>query len=139
MEAGLYPVEFRDDARQLISIDDVLSQHLDIGGEEDKEITDPPPMLLTPEFIAATERGNVLHAVLSRVRVLDDLAGAVERECKRRSVGQSTADEYLADLRKAFDEAGRLWQAGSTRIVGSFPNGRFTGPMTTRLFVPTVW
>lgn len=108
VEAGLYPVEFRDDARQLISIDDVLSQHLDIGGEEDKEITDPPPMLLTPEFIAAIERGNVLHAVLSRVRVLDDLAGAVERECKRRSVGQSTADEYLADLRKAFDEAGPL-------------------------------
>ena len=50
----------------------------------------------------------MLHAVLSRVRVLDDLAGAVERECKRRSVGQSTADEYLADLRKAFDEAGPL-------------------------------
>ena len=108
IDAGVYPVEFRDDARQLTSIDDVLSRHLDIGGEEDKEITDKPPVFLTPEFIAATERGTVLHAVLSRVRVLDDLAGAVERECKRRSVDQSTADGYLADLRKAFDEAGPL-------------------------------
>lgn len=108
VDAGAYPVEFRDDARQLTSIDDVLSQHLDIGGEEDKEITDRAPAFLSPEFIAATERGNVLHAVLSRVRILDDLAPAVERECKRRGVDEATAKVYLADLRQAFDKAGPL-------------------------------
>ncbi len=106
LEAGQYPVLFRNDARQLVSIDDALAEHLDIGGEEDKLITDSVERTADPALFAAAERGNHLHSILAGVRTVADLPKAVAAYASRAGLRADLADEYLALLREGFDAGG---------------------------------
>lgn len=101
--AGEYTVVCRDDARELTAIDDLLGDDPDIGGEEEKEITDTPADAAMAE---AARRGQNLHAILASVRTRGDLPAAVSRMALRTGLPAPEAEEYLAELEAAFDRAG---------------------------------
>ncbi|MDE5683441.1 MAG: hypothetical protein K2I39_04440, partial [Muribaculaceae bacterium] len=83
VSAGEYFVICRDDARELTTIDDILGDDPDIGGEEEKEITDSYSDGIMAE---AARRGQNLHAVLASVRTRDDLPEAVSRLALRQGL-----------------------------------------------------
>ncbi|MBD5234429.1 MAG: UvrD-helicase domain-containing protein [Bacteroidales bacterium] len=119
VESEAYPVTFRTDTRQLISVDDALATHLDIGGEEDKEIVDGSGRRSPGTRFAAAERGNHLHAILADVRTRADLPRAVERYASRAGLDAATAAEYLELLRNSLEAGGdtvAAWFDGSCRI-----------------------
>lgn len=107
MEAGEYEVIFRDDTRELVSIEDILASDDDAGDETDKEIVDNPrPFVGTPEMIEASRRGTNLHAVLASMETLSDLDRAIERMAVRMAVDSAEAAEYRGELLRAFENAG---------------------------------
>lgn len=108
-DAGEYHVVCRDDARELTAIDDILGEDPDIGGEEDKEITDGDPASFADSAMAeAARRGQNLHAVLASVRTRDRLPEAVSRLALRLALPDAEARGYLAELEAAFDRGGDL-------------------------------
>ncbi len=108
LECGAYPVIFREDARELTSIDDALSTRLDIGGEEDKEIVDRPGPRASAQLMDAARRGNELHAILAATRTLDDLPAAVAEYGSRAGLTPETQAQYLDELNCALASGGEL-------------------------------
>lgn len=106
VDAGSYEVLFRDDARELVSIDDAFATHLDIGGEEDKEICDEADNS-DPALLEAANRGNRLHKILAGMRTVADLDKAVDNYAARASVPAAEADDYRSLLRECFARGGR--------------------------------
>ncbi|MDE6196431.1 MAG: UvrD-helicase domain-containing protein [Muribaculaceae bacterium] len=106
VDAGVYPVLFRQDTRQLTSIDDALATHLDIGGEEDKYIVDRPEPGYVSRMMDAARRGNDMHAILADVRAIGDLRRAVDRYAARTAVPDDVREEYYAELDAAIKAGG---------------------------------
>lgn len=107
VDAGDYPVIYRSDTRELVSIDDALATDLDIGGEEDKETVDTyKPFEGTPEMQEAARRGTNLHAILAAMRTIGDLPRSLAWQCAREDVDDSEADEYRATLTEAITSGG---------------------------------
>ncbi|MDE6120590.1 MAG: hypothetical protein K2F63_02250, partial [Muribaculaceae bacterium] len=107
--AGHYPVVFRDDTRELTSIDnDLFATRTDEFGDEDyKEITDPAaPFTASPEMEAAARRGNHLHSILGDMRTLDDLDRALERAAVRFGLDHDERSDYRRLITEAFRSAG---------------------------------
>lgn len=113
LPADEYKVVFRDDTRELVSIDDILASDDEIGDEQSKEIVDPVrPFAGTPEMLEAGRRGTNLHAVLASMETLADFDRALGRMAVRMAVGEEEAGEYRAELERAFENAGeiaRIW------------------------------
>lgn len=109
--AGAYRVSFRDDTRELTAIDDILAgDGLDIGGEEEKEISDSAPA--GGLMAEAARRGNDLHTVLASMRTIGELEASVARLAARLSLPAAVAAEYRAELEAAFEAGGeqaRAW------------------------------
>lgn len=107
VRAGEYSVVYRSDTRELVSIDDALAVHLDIGDEEDKEITDGyEPFEATPEMREAARRGKNLHAILATMRTVDDLDRALNWQCARENVPAEESEEYKRTLIEAIADGG---------------------------------
>ncbi|MCH5221129.1 MAG: UvrD-helicase domain-containing protein [Muribaculaceae bacterium] len=106
--AGMYPVVFRKDTRELTSIDDAMAEHIDIGGEEDKNIVDKKSAILADRLADATKRGNDLHAIMASTKTLDDLAPAIAKYAARFGLDKSTQEEYYNDLLNAIVAGGEL-------------------------------
>ncbi len=105
--AGSYVVVYRSDTRELVSIDDALATHLDIGGEEDKEITDSyKPFEGTPEMREAARRGSNLHSILATMRTVEDLDRSLDWQCAREDVDAVEAAEYRQTLSEAIAAGG---------------------------------
>ncbi len=112
VDAGEYEVVYRADTRELVSIDDVLSADLDIGGEEDKEIFDSCPAFEgTPEMKEAARRGSNLHAILASMRTVGDLDRALDRQCAREDVDEAEAKSYRQILLDAIAAGGETVDA----------------------------
>ncbi len=111
--ADEYKVVFRDDTRELVSIDDVFAPDDETGDEQCKEIADSVrPFTGIPEMLEAGRRGTNLHAVLASMKTLADLDRALGRMAVRMAVGEDEMAEYRAELCKAFTNAGetaRMW------------------------------
>lgn len=105
IDSGEYPVIFRSDARELTSIDDAFSTHLDIGGEEDKIIVDKAEYS-DVRMQQAAKRGSDLHAILASIRTFEGLSTAVAEYSARTGLDDATQAEYLAELREAITEGG---------------------------------
>ena len=106
-DAGEYAVIYRNDTRELVSIDDALATDLDIGGEEDKEIVDAiEPFEATPEMIEAARRGNDMHAILATMRTIGDLDRALAWQCSREDVSADDATRYRTILTEAIEHGG---------------------------------
>lgn len=101
-----YRVVSRNDARELVSVDDVFAEDFDIGTEYMPEITDRPDG--TEAMRRAAARGNAMHAVLSAMTTRDDLGAAVNRLLTRGVIRPSEADEYRKDLEQALMTAPQL-------------------------------
>ena len=101
-----YEVVFRDDARELITVEDATSEagagSLDIGGEADKEINDSPARR------QMAERGTNLHNILASMLRRGDLPRAVAEIAASCRLDSRTADEYSALLEEAFAAGGAL-------------------------------
>jgi len=106
--AGEYRVICRDDARELTTIDDLLSDDPDIGGEVEKEITDD---YTDSNMAEAARRGQNLHAVLAAVRTRADLPASVSRLALHMGLTSEEAEDYLKELEAAFDRAGEIAEA----------------------------
>lgn len=105
--AGEYAVVYRSDTRELVSIDDALATHLDIGGEEDKEITDScAPFEGTPEMREAARRGSNMHSILAAMHTVGDLDRALNWQCAREDVGAEEVADYKRTLSEAITEGG---------------------------------
>ena len=105
-----YRVVFRDDARELTSIDNgALAMDLDIGDEESPDITDDADACngvnaaLRREM---AERGNELHNILASMATPEDLERVVAASVASGRIDAMRAGEFAGILRKAFDEAG---------------------------------
>jgi len=102
-----YRVVFRDDARELTSIDNgALAMDLDIGGEEDAGITDSPENYVGPNSALRREmaaRGNELHNILASMDTVDDLDRAVAVARASGRIDKVRAEEFAAVLHDAFD------------------------------------
>ncbi|MDE6853530.1 MAG: hypothetical protein K2J38_00570, partial [Muribaculaceae bacterium] len=121
IQAGEYPVLFRNDTRELVSIDDAFATHLDIGGEEMKEITDSakPDKTVDPRMAEAAERGTALHEILALTPTYDRLKDAVERFAGYKGIGDDEAAECLKVLSEAISHGGGQvagWFDSSNRI-----------------------
>ncbi|MDE6452727.1 MAG: UvrD-helicase domain-containing protein [Muribaculaceae bacterium] len=120
-----YRVIFRDDTRELTTVDDItnsLERDLDIGNEELKtEPVDPAPS--TPDERArarAAERGNDLHAVLAMMRRRADMDMAIAAVATRSRLDADERAAYRQLLDEAFDHAGSLagkWFADDVRVL----------------------
>ncbi|MDE6463474.1 MAG: UvrD-helicase domain-containing protein [Muribaculaceae bacterium] len=102
--AAPYKVVYRNDARELISIDDILSDDIVTGNECPVEITDACDG--TPEMRIAARRGNDMHAILASMDTADDLDAAIERRAVRGSISADEAAGYRSELMQAFREGG---------------------------------
>ena len=135
--AGEYTVRFRNDVRDLVSIDDILAADTDIGDEDEKEIVDKPePFAGTPEMHAAAERGQNLHAILASMRTLDDLDKAVDRHCSRLDLGENEAEDFRSELMRAFNVAGDMADAWFDPDNRVFPERSVYNPRTGRTSRP---
>ncbi|MDE6486003.1 MAG: UvrD-helicase domain-containing protein [Muribaculaceae bacterium] len=107
-----YTVCFRDDTRELTTIDDLTTHDPDLGiGNEEQKLDDVPAITHSPEEHAralAAARGNNLHNILARMTVAADLPRAVAATALREGLDEAVQAEYTATLRHAFDEAGDL-------------------------------
>lgn len=107
MPAGEYTVVYRSDTRELVSIDDALATHLDIGGEEDKEIADSySPFEDTPEMREAARRGINMHSILATMRTVGDLDRALRWQCAREDVDAEEAADYRRTIVDAISDGG---------------------------------
>lgn len=100
VEAGEYGVDFRSDIRPLVSIDDMLGDSMDIGGEIDPEIVDNT-FGGTEAMRLASRRGMDLHAILAGARTIDDIERSLQRFCSRTGLDSTVADDYRAELTAA--------------------------------------
>ncbi len=123
--AEIYEVVSRSDVRELTRVDDLTSAHIDLGGEQDKEITDLPSDIpgnspLALQLAAAADRGSKLHNVLASIRTSDDLPAALDRMAVAAHLTPEAKEEYGAILANAFESAGELarsWFAPDCRIL----------------------
>lgn len=118
VESGEYPVIFRSDARELTSIDDAFSTHLDIGGEEDKIIVDKAEYS-DVRMQQAAKRGSDLHAILASIRTIEGLSTAVAEYSARVGLDDATQAEYLAELSEAITDGGTTvarWFAPGNKV-----------------------
>lgn len=131
--AGEYMVVRRDDTREITNIDDILTDDLDIGGEVEKEIVDRA----TDAALAEAARvGLNLHAVLSDVRVVDDLADAVRRLSLRQGLSVDEAADYLSKLQHAFDIADQVVSTWFSPDIEVFAERSIYLPATDETFRP---
>lgn len=106
---GEYIVSYRDDTRELVSIDDILSVDLDDNDDETKESYDKAPVFEgTTEMKEAARQGKNLHAILASMRTLDDLDNALNWQCARERVSKDEADSYRKELIDAIDNGGDM-------------------------------
>lgn len=113
VEAGSYPVFFHANTRGLTAIDDALSEHIDIGGEADKYITDTPEHGSPAKMIEAAQRGNQLHAILASTRTVADLQAAVARMAVKEDFSDAEQQSCYTLLKEAID-------AGGSTVAGWF-------------------
>lgn len=114
-----YTVVCRDDTRELVSVDDAMAEHIDIGGEEEKEVTDLPPET-TALMTEAAARGNNLHSILASMETEADFDRAFRRLNASMHLGETEAGEYREVLARAFESAGdtaRSWFAPGCRVL----------------------
>ena len=119
--AGEYPVLFRNDTRELVSIDDAFATHLDIGGEEVKEVTDRPAAGAAADrrMAEAAERGTALHEILAGTPAIGRLEESVERFARQTGATSEAAAEWYAVLSEAIRNGGARvadWFSPSNRI-----------------------
>lgn len=122
--APRYRVYFRDDTRELTTIDDITTAdpELTIGNEQpSRDAVDPMPR--TPEEkarAAAAERGNNLHNILAGMNTLADLDHAAAAMAARARIDAATLDSYKALLREsiaAADAHTSRWFAPGMRVL----------------------
>ncbi len=134
---GEYRVTFRDDTRELVSIDDILTADDDLGDEEKKEIVDEhKPFLGTPEMLEASRRGTNMHNILAAMRTLDDFEASLQRICARMGVEEKEKEEYRSRLTHAFELGGAQvadWFAQDNIV---YPERSFYKPETGETFRP---
>lgn len=137
VDSGEYKVFFRDDTRELVSIDDIFASDDDLGDEDDKEIVDKAePFAGTAAMKEASRRGTNLHAILAAMRTADDLDDAVDRLCSRLDIPAAEREEYRRDLRHAFEVAGDTaaeWFAPENIV---YPERSFFDPHTGKTSRP---
>lgn len=106
---GEYIVSYRDDTRELVSIDDILSVDLDDNDDDTKESYDKAPVFEgTAEMKEAARQGKNLHAILASMRTIDDLDYALNWQCARERVSKDEADSYRKELLDAIDNGGDM-------------------------------
>lgn len=132
--ADPYRVIFRDDARELISIDDILSDDFITGEEVESEIVDSPDG--TQAMREAAERGTDLHAVLAEMNSGADLDEAIEAVGSRASWPQDLRAEYRKVLLDAFDAGGEQVAEWFSPEVEVFAERSIYDPATNRSFRP---
>lgn len=104
-----YIVSYRDDTRELVSIDDILSVDLDDNDDENKESYDKAPVFEgTAEMKEAARQGKNLHAILASMRTLDDLDNALNWQCARERVSKDEAESYRKELIDAINNGGDM-------------------------------
>lgn len=92
IELDMYPVELdNENARKLFTIDDTFADRIPETEEERQ-----------PVVTDATVEGIHFHEIMSRIRVIDDLDGAVGDYCRKNGLDPG---HFGAPLRKAFDES----------------------------------
>lgn len=99
--AAPYNIVDRDDSREFINVDDILSDDILTGDEYSQAAKDFAED--TPESMAAARRGNAMHAILANITVPADLDSAVEAAA---AAGYATPDEaahYRTILTKAVE------------------------------------
>ncbi len=129
-----YTVVYRNDARELISIDDVLSDDIVTGNECQPEITDAPDGSAAMRL--AARRGNNLHAILASMDSAADLTPAVERLRLRGNITADEASEYIDVLAGAFSAGGETvasWFAEDSEV---FAERSIYVPETDETFRP---
>ena len=119
-----YKVYFRDDTREITTVQDITTGTDDnLGtGEEEVKVQYVNRVPVTPEekaMAAAAERGNLLHAILAATSVAEDLDRAAAETGARARLDAATIAEYTGLLRKAMArsrEASR-WFAHGNRVL----------------------
>lgn len=129
-----YDVVYRDDAREIISIDDELSETIDTGGEYIPEITDAPDG--TQAMLLAARRGNHLHAILAGMERAADLDASVARLRRANIISDSEASEYAALLREAIAGGGSEADSWFDPFAEVFAERSIYNPATGETFRP---
>lgn len=118
-----YRVYFRDDTREITTVQDITADSGDLGtGEEEVKLQRVNNVAVTPEekaMAAAAERGNILHNILAATVVADDLDRAAAETGARFRVDTTTLAGYKQLLRDAIagsEHAGR-WFAPGNRVL----------------------
>lgn len=114
---GEYPVIYRPDTKSLVSIDDSLAVHLDIGGEERQPVVDTE--FESEQMKESARRGTALHNILSAMRSVDDIDRAISAESNRLEATPEEIEAYRNELREVFSHIGPLvkdWFDSSHRV-----------------------
>lgn len=122
-----YRVSFRAATRAVTSLEDltVKDNVMDpyIGEMSPKEITDDVTPQTDSYLREAARRGLALHAILARMRTLDDLDRAVAAESADFTPGE--AEEFRQTVISAFrahpDESGRWFAPDAPRVLVEQP------------------
>lgn len=128
-------MEFRASIRPLVSIDDALSDDMDIGGEEDRQIVDKT-FGGTEAMRIASQRGMDLHSILAGARTIADIERSLQRYCARAGLDSETADDYRAELKRAIADGGGMveqWFAPDCKV---FPERSIYDSETGETFRP---
>lgn len=117
-----YEVYFREDSRELTTIDDLLD--LDADGSDE-------PMADVPEMAGAASneedamrRGSILHGILARVGHLCELGDAVEQVAGHYRISQEEKDVFRTILEHAIDISVpeiKRWFDGYVRVLNERP------------------
>lgn len=116
----VYEVVFRDDARELTSVEDALSEAMiDVGGEQDKEICDDAAYS-DARMRAAAERGTNIHNILASMRRVTDMAKAINYVGNLARISAEGRREIASILEGAFADGGRRvadWFSDDVKVL----------------------
>ncbi|MDE6497395.1 MAG: UvrD-helicase domain-containing protein [Muribaculaceae bacterium] len=118
-----YRVYFRDDTREITTVQDITADGGDLGtGEEEVKQQRVNSVPVTPEekaMAAAAERGNMLHNILAATVVADDLDRAAAETGVRFRVDSATLAGYKQLLREAIagSRHAARWFAPGNRVL----------------------
>lgn len=111
MPAPPFNVNFESVSAQLARLESLADNP---GSAEDPDIGTPDLTLpavdeltapdIAPDALEAIRRGNHMHAILSHMRIIDDLDDAIRRES--RDFTEAEGDEYARILSVAFNRSG---------------------------------
>lgn len=139
MPCGAYSVVFREDTRELTTVEDVFSEaRIDIGGEvgADSDDSGNHEKYSDPVIRAAAERGTNIHNVLAMMRRFSDMSKAISYVGNVARIPAEGRREISEILTAAFRSGGPRVAAWFSDDVSVLPEREIYDPATGEIHRP---